>query len=130
MHARIRSDARVELHEKMPIQEFTTSEHFDLIVGDISFISLREIFPHIARVASSDTQIVLLFKPQFEVPKHTLKKTGVPKSHSDIDHALQTFRHCYTLFGYMETHFVPSSLTGEAGNQEYLFALKKREGSL
>ena len=52
---------------------------YDIIVCDASFISLYEIVDFIFLVANTDTKIILLYKPQFEVGRDQLRKTGVPK---------------------------------------------------
>jgi 23S rRNA (cytidine1920-2'-O)/16S rRNA (cytidine1409-2'-O)-methyltransferase len=64
----------------MDIRNFHTTTSFDIIVGDISFISLTKLMDTILRLASTQTDIILLYKPQFEVGSENLRKTGVPKS--------------------------------------------------
>ena len=67
LHPKLRQDSRVELHEKTDIRGFTTDEPIDIIVIDVSFISLREILPYIAKqLAGNKTQVVAMVKPQFE----------------------------------------------------------------
>jgi 23S rRNA (cytidine1920-2'-O)/16S rRNA (cytidine1409-2'-O)-methyltransferase len=76
LHPSLRSNPRIELHEKTDIRDFTPSETPDVIVMDVSFISLREILPHIATVADAATQIVAMVKPQFEAGRHQASKGG------------------------------------------------------
>jgi 23S rRNA (cytidine1920-2'-O)/16S rRNA (cytidine1409-2'-O)-methyltransferase len=80
LHPSIRSDSRVISFENMDIRNFHTTTSFDIIVGDISFISLTKLMDTILRLASTQTDIILLYKPQFEVGSENLRKTGVPKS--------------------------------------------------
>ena len=47
LHRSLRNDERIELHEKTDIRDFITKEPLDIVVGDVSFISLREILPHV-----------------------------------------------------------------------------------
>ncbi len=80
MHPSLRDDPRVELHEKTDIRDFVTNQPIDLVVADVSFISLREILPVAARLASTKTDIVAMVKPQFEAGQSNLKHKGVIKN--------------------------------------------------
>jgi len=75
LHESLRNDARVVSRENCDIRTAEFDEIFDLIVVDVSFISLRKIVPSLQKIASANTQIILLFKPQFEVGKEHLRKT-------------------------------------------------------
>ncbi len=81
MHASLRNDSRVELYEKTDIRNFVTNSPIDLVVADVSFISLREILPHVLKLAGSDAQIVAMVKPQFEAGARDVNK-GVVKNDS------------------------------------------------
>jgi 23S rRNA (cytidine1920-2'-O)/16S rRNA (cytidine1409-2'-O)-methyltransferase len=52
LHPSLRSDERIELHEKTDIRTFQSLELADIVVADVSFISLREILPSIARLST------------------------------------------------------------------------------
>ena len=80
LHPSIRADSRVTSFENMDIRNYQATTSFDLIVGDISFISLTKLIDSILLLASIQTEIILLYKPQFEVGSENLRKTGVPKS--------------------------------------------------
>lgn len=90
---RLRTDPRIHLYEQTDIRAF--SEHsstlYDIIVCDASFISLREILPAMLRFADEHTDMILLFKPQFEVGALHLKKTGVPKDPKRVEAVMQDF---------------------------------------
>jgi 23S rRNA (cytidine1920-2'-O)/16S rRNA (cytidine1409-2'-O)-methyltransferase len=75
LHPVLRSDKRIELHEKTDIRDFKTSVHIDLVVGDVSFISLREILPYVASLVDTRTDIVAMVKPQFEAGQSSLTGT-------------------------------------------------------
>ena len=79
LHDSLRRDRRIELHEKTDIRDFTPYTTPDIVVMDVSFISLREILPHIARLSGPDTQIVAMLKPQFEAGKNQVNK-GIIKN--------------------------------------------------
>ena len=82
LHPSLRGDSRIELHEKTDIRDFQTNEHIDMVVGDVSFISLREILPHVATLADSRTDIVAMVKPQFEAHAERSRSTGHPSTGS------------------------------------------------
>ena len=82
LHPSLRRDPRITLHEKTDIRDFTLLDKPDIVVMDVSFISLREILPHIAKeLSNKNTQIVAMLKPQFEAGKHQVNK-GVIKNDS------------------------------------------------
>ena len=80
LHPNLRQNTKIELHEKTDIRNFYTDHHIDLIVGDVSFISLREILPHVAKhLMNGQTILVAMVKPQFEAGKDQVNK-GVIKN--------------------------------------------------
>lgn len=80
LHPSLRQNTKIELHEKTDIRNFYTDQHIDLIVGDVSFISLREILPHVAKhLMNGQTILVAMVKPQFEAGKDQVNK-GVIKN--------------------------------------------------
>ena len=80
LHPSLRQNTKIELHEKTDIRNFYTDQHIDLIVGDVSFISLREILPHVAKhLMNEQTILVAMVKPQFEAGKDQVSK-GVIKN--------------------------------------------------
>lgn len=71
-------------YEQTDIRDFPETPPYDIIVCDASFISLSQILDAILVHAEKSTEIILLFKPQFEVGKKNLRKTGVPKDEKSI----------------------------------------------
>lgn len=92
---------------------------------DVSFISLREVLPSVLGLLASDGICVLLFKPQFEVGPSQLKKTGIPKSEEIRVRSIRDFEDWLKVTGVIVLNQYESSLIGEAGNREVLFAVKK-----
>ena len=91
MHPSLRSNPQVELYEKTDIRDFHLDQAPNIVVIDVSFISLREILPHIAKqLSNGNTQIVAMVKPQFETGSR-LKNAGVIKNNTDRRHILQDF---------------------------------------
>src|SRR5665213_1945325 len=80
LHPSLRGNSQIELHEKTDIREFQTTEQIDIVVADVSFISLREILPSIVKLSLARTQIVVMVKPQFEAAQSSLKHKGVIKN--------------------------------------------------
>lgn len=124
LHPALRSDARIELHEKTDIRDFSMpDEKPDITVMDVSFISLREILPYIAtNLSGTNTQIVAMLKPQFEAGKHQVNK-GVIKNDSVRRQILKDFE------TWSKQYFVivdkrDSDVAGAKGNQERFYLLK------
>ncbi len=79
---------RVEFHENTDIREFTIDTPLSIVTIDVSFISLCEIVPILSRFIAPDADIYALYKPQFEVGREHLRKTGVPKDEKVTQKAL------------------------------------------
>ncbi len=95
-----------------------------IIVGDISFISLRHIFPKIKEIFGQNVQIFMLFKPQFECGKEIAKKyKGVIKDKKVHVSLLKDFIVYLKGLGYEVCNLTSSPIKGKAGNIEYLFAI-------
>lgn len=126
LHPSLRSDARIELHEKTDIRDFNLSDKPDITVMDVSFISLRDILPHIAEhLSTKNTQIVAMVKPQFEAGKHQVNK-GVIKNDAVRRQILKDFE------DWARQYFIvqdkrDSEVAGTKGNRErfYLLTLKR-----
>lgn len=125
LHPSLRSDPRIELHEKTDIRDFVPSEPIDIVVVDVSFISLRDILPHVTRIVPASAQIVAMLKPQFEAGRGQTNK-GVIKNNAVRRRILADFEL------WAERYFViadkrDSEVAGQKGNVErfYLLRLKK-----
>ena len=124
LHPRLRSDERIELHEKTDIRDFTPNELPDVVVMDVSFISLREILPHIARIVSKDTQIVAMLKPQFEAGRGQANK-GVIKNDSVRRQILKDFE-TWSKDLFVIIDKADSDVAGAKGNRERFYLLRTR----
>ncbi len=99
---------------------------FDLVVVDVSFISLSKVIDHIDRVTKVPGELVLLFKPQFEVGKKNLTKNGIVKdSVISLDALLYIISELEKI-GLEYQMRVKSETKGKTGNQETFIYLKKR----
>ncbi len=128
LHPSLRRDGRVELHEKTDIRDFIPDTTPDIIVIDVSFISLREILPYLAQnIANQYTQIVAMVKPQFEAGKHQVTK-GVIKNDATRRQILKDFEL------WAKDYFViadkrDSDIAGAKGNRERFYLLTLNRNS-
>ena len=123
LHPKLRRDTRVELHEKTDIRDFATDQSVDIILIDVSFISLREVMPHLAELATRQTQVVAMVKPQFETGNR-LKNRGVIKNDTERRRILHDFeqwvKRCFLLRAKAD-----SAVAGARGNRERFYLLTK-----
>lgn len=122
LHPSLRKNKRIELHEKTDIRDFTPPVTPDIVVMDVSFISLREILPHIASVSDANTTIVAMLKPQFEAGREQVNK-GVIKNDSVRRQILKDFEN------WAKQYFViadkkDSEVAGAKGNRERFYLLR------
>ncbi|USN96475.1 MAG: TlyA family RNA methyltransferase [Candidatus Nomurabacteria bacterium] len=120
LHPSLRSDERIELHEKTDIRDFTTDHQIDIVVIDVSFISLRDILPSVARIAPK-AQIVAMVKPQFEAGKDQVNK-GVIKNDSVRRQILRDFE-TWTKSSFVIYDKRDSEVAGSKGNRERFYLL-------
>lgn len=125
LHPSIRSDSRVICTENTDIRDFRTEALFDVIVWDISFISLMKLMDSILALANPETEIILLYKPQFEVGSENLRKTGVPKSEAIVEKKFREFQDFLRDKWTTIKKISPSALEGEAGNREWMMWIGK-----
>ena len=124
LHPSLLGHPAIELHEQTDIRDFKTSEHIDVIVADVSFISLREILPSLLRVMNGATLLVAMAKPQFEAGAAGLKHRGVVKNDAmrrKILRALEDW--VKNLFIIVDK--ADSEVSGSKGNVERFYLLKK-----
>jgi len=124
LHPSLRGDPRVELHEKTDIRDFKTEAKIDIVVADVSFISLRDILPAVARLASRQTRIVVMVKPQFEAGHSNLKHKGVIKNDHMRRQILKDFEN-WARQGFVIINKADSKVAGAHGNQERFYLLAK-----
>lgn len=124
LHPKLRSDERVELHEKTDIRDFYTDQNIDIIVIDVSFISLREVLPHIARnLTNNQTKVVAMVKPQFEAGGK-LKNGGVVKNGNERRQILRDFEQWVKQY-FVIKNKADSAVAGAHGNRERFYLLNK-----
>lgn len=124
---KLRNNPKISSYENTDIRDFKSTEKYNFIVCDASFISLEKITPAILSLANLETEIILLFKPQFEVGKNFLNKNGVPKNEEIITDARKKFEKFLEKNNIAIIATEKSTLIGEAGNQEYVYYVKKSQ---
>lgn len=129
----LQNDERVKIFDRVNIRNLTPEqlgEHVDLVVADLSFISLKLVIPALISVSKSDADYLLMVKPQFEVGKDKLGAGGVVREVALRKLAvLEVAQFAYDL-GVGCLGVVASPLPGPAGNVEYFLWLKANAPSL
>jgi 23S rRNA (cytidine1920-2'-O)/16S rRNA (cytidine1409-2'-O)-methyltransferase len=123
LHATLQGNPKIELHEQTDIRDFITNSQIDIVLADVSFISLREILPSIARLSSGDTQIAAMVKPQFEAGMKDINK-GVVKNDALRRKILKGFED-WVKKGFKIIDKADSEVSGAKGNLERFYLLKK-----
>ena len=122
MNPLIANNPRVELHEKTDIRDFQPLELPDIILADLSFISLRQILPFLAKISGSETDIIALLKPQFEAGKTQINR-GIVKNDKLRRQIIKDFENwVQKLFKVVDKQ--DSEIAGSKGNLERFYYLK------
>ncbi len=123
IHWRLRQDPRVIVIERVNARDLESfPERVSLVVVDVSFIGLEKVLPALRRAANG-AEMVVLFKPQFEVGRGDVGKGGIVRDLDVIESALRKFRDWCEGDGFAVAGQVRSELTGADGNQEFFFHL-------
>lgn len=119
---KLRNDARVRVHEGINARELKQEEigeRADLIVCDVSFISVTLILPAVVPLLQPEGQLVILIKPQFEVGKGQVGKGGIVRDPELHRSACERVRHAVEAMGFA-TALMESPILGAEGNKEFL----------
>jgi 23S rRNA (cytidine1920-2'-O)/16S rRNA (cytidine1409-2'-O)-methyltransferase len=123
LHPSLHGNPRIELHEQTDIRHMhELSSSADLIVIDVSFISLHEILPHLAKIAPGAT-VAAMVKPQFEATASNLKHKGVIKNDRIRRDILHDFEQWVTKY-YIIVDKADSDVAGTKGNRERFYKLR------
>ncbi len=123
LHSKIRQNPKVEVYENTDIRDFEYESKFDILVSDVSFISLLKIFDKLSFLSD---EMILLFKPQFEVGKDVKRdKRGVVIDKEAIDKARENFEN-YISKKFEILRSEESSVKGKEGNIEYIYHLRRK----
>jgi 23S rRNA (cytidine1920-2'-O)/16S rRNA (cytidine1409-2'-O)-methyltransferase len=131
LHPRLRGDARVVVHERVNarlLEAGALGEDVDLVVGDLSFISLRLVLPAVKAILRPGGWALLLVKPQFEVGKGEVGKGGVVREDTKRLAALEAVSDAARELGFEVMGHAESPIQGPAGNREWLLGLRLSAG--
>ena len=124
----LQQDPRVEVHDRTNVRELapaTVGEPVDVVVGDLSFISLRLVLDALTGVTRDDGDLVLMVKPQFEVGKDRVGKGGVVRDPGLRADAVRAVVAAASERGWGARAVVTSPLPGPSGNVEYFLWLRR-----
>jgi 23S rRNA (cytidine1920-2'-O)/16S rRNA (cytidine1409-2'-O)-methyltransferase len=128
--APVASDPRVTERSGVNVRDVVVEEiggPFELVVADLSFISLRTVLSTLARLTAAEGHLVALVKPQFEVGRERLGRSGVVKSADQRRRALLDVIAVARPEGLVPRGLCRSPITGGSGNREYLLWLGRTE---
>jgi len=127
LHWRLRKDPRVTVIERTNIRKLTPDalpEPPQGAVIDVSFISLRVVLPVTLKLLAPNPVVVTLIKPQFELEREAVGKKGVVRDEQARLRAVRSVGDDALELGLKVLGWVPSSIKGPKGNQEYLMAMQ------
>ncbi len=120
---KIRNDPRVQVMERVNIRSTEPSSiggPFDVVVADLSFISLRTVAASLLAMGGAEADWVLLVKPQFEAGKDRVGKGGIVRDSAVRYDVLRTVLHHFADIGMSCRGLIRSPVTGATGNIEYV----------
>jgi 23S rRNA (cytidine1920-2'-O)/16S rRNA (cytidine1409-2'-O)-methyltransferase len=125
---RLRNDPRVIVREGINARALTPADAagpVDLATIDVSFISLRHIFPAVAPLVSHQGDVVALVKPQFEAGRDEVGRRGLVTDPAVHEAVIAQATDDAARSGLTRVGMTPSPITGATGNQEFFLHLKK-----
>jgi 23S rRNA (cytidine1920-2'-O)/16S rRNA (cytidine1409-2'-O)-methyltransferase len=121
LHWNLREDQRVTVMERVNARSLDCEAlpyRPDLVVADVSFISLRKVLPRVLACADADFDCIAMVKPQFELTRERVGKGGVVRDAADRQAALVSVGEAARELGYAVLGYASSGLPGPAGNRE------------
>ncbi|GAA1331773.1 TlyA family rRNA (cytidine-2'-O)-methyltransferase [Pseudonocardia xinjiangensis] len=125
---RLRSDERVHVHDRTNVRALEPSAiggPVDLVVADLSFISLRTVLPALVACTREDGELLPMVKPQFEVGRQRLGSGGVVRDAGLRLDALTEVTTAARASGLVLLGAVASPLPGPSGNVEFFLRLSR-----
>ncbi len=124
LHSNVKNDPKVTSFEETNIRDFHSNSRFEFITCDVSFVGVSYLLDDIQRL--SCCEIVILFKPQFEVGRNIKRdKKGVVKDSEAIILASKKFEKQIETLGWKQLIKEYSTVKGKAGNEEIFYYFKK-----
>ncbi|MDH5637032.1 MAG: TlyA family RNA methyltransferase [Nitrospinota bacterium] len=123
---RLRTDPRVVCLEKTNARELDShmvTDRIDLLVADVSFISLRLVIPPALPLLAPGARMLLLVKPQFEAGRESVGKGGLVRDEEVRLRTVEQVREFFEGMGLLCEGSIPSPIQGAKGNVEYFLCL-------
>lgn len=127
---KIRNDERVKTIEKTNLKICSKEDIYveneplaDLLVCDVSFISLEKVLPNFKKLLAEEQELICLIKPQFEAGKELVEKGGVIKNKNTHYQVIENVVNCAKSLNYNVLNLTHSAIKGPCGNIEYLIHL-------
>jgi 23S rRNA (cytidine1920-2'-O)/16S rRNA (cytidine1409-2'-O)-methyltransferase len=125
---RLRSDPRVTVMEGVNARHLTSASlpfRVDLVVIDVSFISLKHILPAVAALVAEPADVVALVKPQFEAGRREVGRGGIVRDAAVQDRVVDEVAEAAAGVGLRRVAVTPSPVAGATGNLEFFLHLQK-----
>jgi 23S rRNA (cytidine1920-2'-O)/16S rRNA (cytidine1409-2'-O)-methyltransferase len=129
LHPTLRNDPRVIVMENTNARTISPDQfptQFDLLVMDVSFISVKLLIEPMIKLVRPQGKLIILLKPQFEVGEKYLNKHGIVKDEKRVVRMLNDYRVLFKQLNISIMDCHKTALTGRDGNQEYIFYLSNR----
>jgi 23S rRNA (cytidine1920-2'-O)/16S rRNA (cytidine1409-2'-O)-methyltransferase len=135
LHARLRDDARVVCIEGLNARELQSgdaripeaAQGFDLVVGDVSFISLTLVLPGVAPLLKPGARLLMLVKPQFELQPGQVGKGGIVRDPALYAQVEARVREACAALGLQVQAWRDSVIEGGDGNREFFIQAVRPE---
>ena len=124
---RLRNDPRVVVIERANARALEPAHlpsRVDIVTIDVSFISLRHIFPRVPALLREGADVVALVKPQFEAGRSEVGKKGVIRDPAVQARVIEEASAAAAEVGLVRQAMIESPITGETGNREFFLHLK------
>lgn len=128
LHKNLKNNSRIISIEGLNAKDLATdkqfismvpADKFDMIVMDVSFISITKVIPHIVKFLKTGGEFIFLVKPQFECGQEHLDKNGIVKDYSVYIQIEENIKKMALLnFNNVES-YIKSEIVGKDGNQEF-----------
>jgi 23S rRNA (cytidine1920-2'-O)/16S rRNA (cytidine1409-2'-O)-methyltransferase len=128
LHPKLRDDPRITVMENTNARNLRTDQFerlFDLLVMDVSFISIKLLLEPVIHLVKPQGKLLLLLKPQFEVGEKYLNKHGIVTDEKQVVRVLNEYRTLFKQMNISVSDCHKTSFLGREGNQEYIFYLTK-----
>lgn len=128
---KLRNDPRVEVRENVNaryLQPADFNQRFDIVVIDVSFISLTKILPVIPHLVQPDATVITLIKPQFEVGRNEVGKGGIVRDAAAQKRVVEEITTFAATLGMHSRGVIESPILGADGNREFLACFSVHHG--